>query len=93
VGQLTEANVVLNTGACVGVTVPVSVSAAEAVRMAFNPSGLESVNRLKSLAAAFISECERLKSEDPAAGRELAVAITNMQTASMWGVLGATRGH
>lgn len=75
-----------------GKEVVISDSAARAVRYNFNPSQLESVARLKALAAAFISECERLSTEIPIAGREFAVAKTEMQTASMWAVLGATTG-
>lgn len=85
-------HVVLNTGACTGAEVPITAEAAEAVRFSFNPSGLDSVNRLKSLSAAFIAECQRQQAEHGEAGREFAVAITNMQTASMWAVLAATKG-
>jgi hypothetical protein len=73
-------------------TIELSAEAAEAVRMGFNPSALDDVNRLKTLAAAFITECDRIATAKPEAGRELAVAKTNMQTASMWAVLGATKG-
>lgn len=66
-----------------------SASAIEAVRLSFNPSAKPEVTRLKTLAAAFITECEALKET---AGREAAVAVTNMQTASMWAVLAATKG-
>jgi hypothetical protein len=85
-------HVVLNTGACMGVEIPITEGAAEAVRFSFNPSGLDSVNRLKSLAAAFVAECQAQQAEKAEAGREFAVAITNMQTASMWAVLASTKG-
>ncbi len=85
-------HVVLNTGACTGVEIPITDEAAELVRFSFNPSGLDSVNRLKSLSAAFIAECQRQQQGKVEAGREFAVAITNMQTASMWAVLAATKG-
>jgi hypothetical protein len=85
-------HVVLNTGACNGEQVAISNEAAEAVRFTFNPSGLNSVNRLKSLSAAFIAECQAQQAAKGEAGREFAVAITNMQTASMWAVLAATKG-
>lgn len=68
----------------------ISDAAREAVRLKFNPSGLPNVDRLKTLAAAFITECDRIAAEVPDSGRSLAVAKTNMQTASMWAVLGAT---
>lgn len=75
--------------------VSVTGAAESAVRFKFNPSGLASVNRLKALAAAFITECQRIQAEagvniGPGAARDAAVAITNMQTASMWGVAAAT---
>lgn len=85
-------HVVLNTGACTGVEIAVTAEGAEAVRFTFNPSGLESVNRIKSLTAALISELQAQQKEKPEAGREFAVAITNAQTASMWAVLAATKG-
>lgn len=75
-----------------GEPVEVSPTAQELVRVSFNPSQLPDVKKLKSLSSAFISECERIQKADPATGRSMAVAITNMQTASMWAVLGATTG-
>jgi hypothetical protein len=68
----------------------VSDKAKKAVRIGFNPSALPRVDRLKALAAAFITECENGQSEMPYAGREYAVAITEMQKASMFAVLAAT---
>lgn len=67
----------------------ISKSAAEAVRLSFNPSGLDEVGELKLIAAAFITKVEAIKSKAP---RECAVAITNMQQASMWAVFAATTG-
>lgn len=64
--------------------------ALQAIRFSFNPSGEPDVMILKALAAAFIRECQRIQQDRPSVGREMAVAITNMQTASMWGVLGVT---
>lgn len=77
-------HVVLNTGACNGVEVPVSSEAMKMVRMGFNPSQLPQVDRIKSLAAALISELENV------GGREGSIAITQVQTASMFGVAAAT---
>lgn len=68
------------------------VAAKESVRYSFNPSGLSEVATLKALAAAFIEYCDYVAIGKPEAGRELAVAKTNMQTASMWAVLAATKG-
>lgn len=84
-------HVILNTGACNGEVVNITSDAAEAVRFTFNPSGLNTVNRIKSLSSALISECMAQQKDNPNAAREFAVAITNMQTASMWAVLGATK--
>lgn len=67
-------------------------AAKEAVRLKFNPSGLESVECLKILAASFLTLCDEIAAAKPEAGRELAVAKTNMETASMWAVRGATKG-
>ena len=92
-------HVVLNTGGNIhGHEVHISSEAAEAVRFSFNPSGSEDVAELKALAAAFISLCNELSlkigasPEFAGAGREFSVAKTHMQTASMWAVLGATKG-
>ena len=81
----------IHTGALPDDECAITDEAASQVRMSFNPSTLAEVDRLKALAAAFISECDRLSAANPAAGRELAVAKTNMQQASMWGVAGATQ--
>lgn len=69
-----------------------SESAKESIRFTFNPSGDATVHRLKFLAAALITEYEKVRDSGNGAGREAAVAITNLQTASMWGVLAATKG-
>lgn len=85
-------HVVLNTGACNGVEIPITMEAAQVVRFTFNPSGLDNVNRLKSLSAAFIAEIQRQQAAKPEAGREFAEAITKAQTASMFAVAAATQG-
>ena len=86
-------HVVLNTGGNIhGHEVHISSEAVEAIRFSFNPSGNEDVAKLKSLSAAFISQVDEIMKAKPEAGRELAVAKTHMQTASMWAVLGATKG-
>lgn len=72
--------------------VAVSESAVEAIRFSFNPSGDPQVIRLKTLAAMFISECERIRASNPAAGRNASIAITEMEGASMRAVLAATTG-
>lgn len=65
----------------------ISKTAADAVRLAFNPSSLPEIERLKLLMGAWITEVEALKGR---AAREAATAIINAQTASMWAVLAAT---
>ncbi len=55
-----------------------------AVRLSFNPSKMENVDRLKLLAAAFISEINDQvmhNAPSPEAAREYAIARTHMQTA------------
>lgn len=64
---------------------------AEAVRFKFNPSFNPDVTRIKSLTGTLISELMRLQKAKPEAGREFAVAITHLQTASMWAVLAAIK--
>lgn len=89
-------HVEINTANLTKETVNITNDAAKLVRMNFNPSTMKRVDRLKALAAAFLSECDEITAEYqgkeslPSAARSLAVAKTNMQTASMWAVLGAT---
>ena len=68
----------------------VNTSAADLVRYKFNPSGIEQVQRIKFLAAALISECENLRDGKGPGAREAAIAITDIQKASMMAVAGAT---
>ena len=51
------------------VPTPVSTSAAELVRAGFDPSESATVDRIKMLAAALITECGTLRENNPAAGR------------------------
>lgn len=87
-------HVIVNTGAVMGAEVPVNSSAMQTVRLGFNPSKLERVDRIKSLAAALISECENLRDEakeaGSAGGREASIAITETQSACMFAVAAAT---
>ena len=64
-------------------------SALSIVRFKFNPSGLNSVNKLKVLAAAFITECEEVV-KHTGASREGVTAITDMQKACMMAVAAAS---
>ena len=68
----------------------VTLSAADLVRYKFNPSGLERVQKLKFMAAALISECENIRDEKGRGAREAAIAITDLQKASMMAVAAAT---
>lgn len=71
----------------------VSPTAADAIRAKFNPSGLDEVAEIKLLTGTLITKLEEIRDRDGGkAGREAAVAITNVQTASMWAVLAATKG-
>ena len=76
----------------VGGVVNLTAESSELVRYAFNPSAKEEVSRIKTLTSALIAELQAQQHANPAAGREFAVAITNVQTASMWAVLAATKG-
>lgn len=68
----------------------ISDSAAKLVRMGFNPSRLEPVDRIKALAAALVSECEAIRDAGGEGAREAAIAITETQKASMMAVAAAT---
>ena len=83
-------HVKLHMGEEVPAEVPVTLSAADLVRYKFNPSGLERVQRLKFLSAALISECEAIRDEKGQGAREAAIAITDVQKASMMAVAAAT---
>ena len=65
-------------------------SAEEAVRFKFNPSGLASVNGIKSLTSALITLLESYETNE---NQELiATAREKIVTASMWSVLAVTKG-
>jgi hypothetical protein len=69
-----------------------SPSANEAVRRDFNPSGSPDVAAIKERTSELITIMETIRDRDGGkAGREAAIAITNLQTASMWCVLAATK--
>lgn len=75
------------------VVVEVSRSAADAIRHKFNPSDRSDVAHIKDLTGTLITFMEGIRSRnDGAAAREAALAITFLQTASMWCVLAATKG-
>lgn len=73
--------------------VELSPTAADAIRYSFNPSSRGDVAAIKSLTGTLITLLEGIRDRDGGkAGREAAVAITHVQTASMWAVLAATKG-
>jgi hypothetical protein len=72
--------------------VAVSAEAQEAVRFAFDPSGLGRVRLMKALAAALIAVCRETAIDKPSADYELREAVAHTRTASMWAVSGATKG-
>lgn len=75
------------------IKVNISPSAADAIRHKFNPSDRSDVAEIKDLTGTLITMLEGIRDRDGGkAGREAAVAITNIQTASMWAVLAATKG-
>ena len=72
--------------------VEITDQAMDDVRFKFNPSNLDNVTKLKSVAATYLSLLEQLSKENPAAGREFAMTRTLFQFVSMGGVLAATKG-
>lgn len=62
------------------------------IRFKFNPSNLDKVAKLKLLAATYLSLISHYANENPIAGREFAIARTDMQKVSMCAVLAATKG-
>ncbi len=76
-------------------------SAEEAVRFKFNPSALPSVTRVKLLTSLLVAEIDNLKGAAPeqsgspydlGAQEILTEARRLAVSASMWAVLGATKG-
>lgn len=64
----------------------------KAVGLTFNPSNNEAVNIIKQQSAVLIDTLNNLRSanSDPEVKRQASVAITEVQTAQMWGVKAAT---
>ncbi|WP_158966275.1 Acb2/Tad1 domain-containing protein [Chachezhania sediminis] len=85
-------HVKIHTAAIPDGTTTISNTSAETVRMGFNPSRLEPVDRMKALAAALVSECEMIRDERGPGAREAAIAITQIQGAAMFAVAAATAG-
>lgn len=72
--------------------IEVSAEAMEAVNLAFNPSSHMKVTSLKVLGAVMLQACDIEQTDRQHAGRDWAVARTNIETAVMWAVKAATRG-
>jgi len=64
----------------------------KAVGLTFNPSGNDAVNTIKQQSAALIDTLNDLRqaNDNPEVKRMASVAITEVQTAQMWGVKAAT---
>ncbi len=67
----------------------VSTTSADLVRAGFDPSEHPTVDRIKMLAAALISECERIGEDNLSACRHALIAIQAAEEAAMWGVKAA----
>ena len=83
-------HVKINTAALVDHEAAIHDSAAKAVRMGFNPSTLPRVDAIKALAAALISQCQEMQDNGEGNAREAAIAMTQIQGASMFAVAAAT---
>lgn len=83
-------HVTIHTAAIPNGTSSITNSAADLVRMGFNPSRSEPVDRIKALAAALVSECEAIRNAGGKGAREAAIAITEVQGAAMFAVTAAT---
>lgn len=88
-------HVTIHTAAIPAGRVNISNGAAEMVRMGLKPPQPARVDRVQALAAALISECEAIRDDAisatvgglPARGaREASIAITEIQTASLFAV-------
>ena len=75
-----------------GTQTPINQSAQELVRLGFNPREDATVDRIKMLAAALITEVGNLQIDDHVAGRHASLAITAAEEAAMWAVKAATPG-
>jgi hypothetical protein len=83
-------HIVIRTAALPEHTIPITNDAATLVRMGFNPSQRPRVEAVKALAAALISHLQPLADVRGPGSREAAIAITHLQTASMFGVAAET---
>jgi hypothetical protein len=73
--------------------IQISETAAEAVRLKFNPSAKDEVTEIKRLTASLVTMLEQIgQRNDKAAIADSIVAIRHVQTDSMWAVFAATKG-
>jgi len=82
----------IHTGATPNGVSSISPSAAELVELGPSPT-CPPADRIKALAAALITECEAIRDARQAGAREAAVAITQIQGATMFGVTAARLMH
>lgn len=78
-------HVIINTAGLDEAVQPITNEAAELVRLSFNPSEVEPVERLKALAAAFVAACDAV--EAGVDGQGIAPTEAYMQTAGMYAVV------
>lgn len=72
--------------------IEITKTAADAVRLNFNPSANPEVDYIKTAMASLISVMEGIaKRNDKLAVAEATIAIRHLQTASMWCVFSATK--
>lgn len=72
--------------------VEITEQAKDDIRFKFNPSSIDKVTKLKTVAAIYLSLLEQFSKENPDAAREFAMTRTLFQFVSMGGVLAATKG-
>ena len=72
--------------------VEITDQALDDIRFKFNPSNLDNVTKLKTVAATYLSLLEKLSAENPVASREFDMTRTLFQFVSLGGVLAATKG-
>ena len=83
-------HVVINTANINAREIPINDTAAQLVRLGFNPSESGTVEVIKALSAALISVCEDLRVDNITCGRHASLAITDIESAAMWAVKAAT---
>lgn len=85
-------HVTIHTGATPNGVSTISPSAAALVELGSSPS-CPPADRIKALAAALVSECEIIRESGLPGAREAAVAITQVQGATMFAATAARLMH